>query len=436
MKKIGIILIAGLMLMSIVFGGGIVTNSNQSAEYMRTLNRNASTGLDAAYYNPAGLTQLADGFYAYVSNQTIFQTRTIESSSAALSQVGFPLHNEYVGETTVLLYPNIYLIHKMDKLAFAGGLTVIGGGGTATYDDGLASFEALSVGLANAGLGGLDLGVLGYDLDAEFDGASTYLGFQGEVAYEVNEMISVAVGARYVTATNVYEGTLSSVSFDTYSLTYGVQGPTVPYDDVEVDVEQTGTAITPIIGLNLIPAEGVNIGFRYEHLTPLELENSTTTDGTGMFADGAKTQADLPATVAAGVSFQASDAVSVEGSLTYYMNTGADWDGREDNVENGFEAGAALAFAASDVLTVSGGVLYTSSGAQDDYQTDQSYSLDAFSVAAGVEYKVNDSMTVNVGVFDAIYSEGERAASAAYPIMDTFNKTSLGVAIGIGYRIK
>jgi long-chain fatty acid transport protein len=432
MKKTGIILIAGLILMSIVFGGGIVTNTNQSAEFLRTLNRNASTGLDAAYYNPAGLTQLDDGFYAYVSNQTIFQTRTIKSSSAALSALGFPLHDEYVGETTVPFYPNIYLIHKMDKLAFAGGLTVIGGGGTATYDDGLASFEALALGKAASGLANYGVGPSGYAIDAEFDGSSTYLGFQGEIAYAVNEMVSLAVGARFVTATNKYEGCLDAV-FDVFPP--DIIGPVFPYL-VEVDVEQTGTAITPIFGLNLIPTEGVNIGFRYEHLTPLELENNTTEDGTGLFSDGEKTQADMPAMVAAGVSYQASDAVSVEGSLTYYMNTGADWDGREDDVENGYEAGAALEFAVSDVLAVSGGVLYSVSGAQDEYQTDQSYSLDSFSVAAGVEYKVNDSITVNVGVFDVIYTEGERAASANYPIMDTFNKTSIGVAVGIGYRIK
>jgi long-chain fatty acid transport protein len=432
MKKTGIILIAGLILMSIVFGGGIVTNTNQSAEFLRTLNRNASTSLDAAYYNPAGLTQLDDGFYAYVSNQTIFQTRTIVSSSAALSQLGFPLHDEYVGETTVPFYPNIYLIHKMDKLAFAGGLTVIGGGGTATYDDGLASFEALALGKAASGLANFGVGPSGYAIDAEFDGSSTYLGFQGEVAYAVNDMVSVAVGARYVTATNTYEGSLDAV-FDVFPP--NIIGPEYPYL-VEVDVEQTGTAITPIVSLNLIPTEGVNIGFRYEHLTPLELENNTTEDGTGLFSDGDKTQADLPAMVAAGVSYQASDAVSVEGDFTYYLNTGADWDGREDDVENGYEAGAALEFAVSDVLTVSGGVLYTVSGPQDEYHTDQSFDLDAFTVAAGFEYKVNDSMTVNVGVIDVFYSEATRSASTAYPVDDTFNQTSYGVGIGIGYKIK
>jgi long-subunit fatty acid transport protein len=62
--------------------------------------------------------------------------------------------------------------------------------------------------------------------------------------------------------------------------------------------------------------------------------------------------------------------------------------------------------------------------------------LDSFSVAAGIEYKVNDSMTVNVGVFDVIYSEGQNSASASYPITDTYNKTSIGVAVGVGYRIK
>jgi long-chain fatty acid transport protein len=435
MKKTGIILMIGLMLMSVVFGGGIVTNTNQSAEFMRTLNRNASLGLDAAYYNPAGLTQLGDGFYAYVSNQTIFQTRTIESSSSALSPLGFPLHDEYVGETMVPFYPNIYLIHKMDNLAIAGGLTVIGGGGTATYDDGLASFEALALDKAATGLGYYNLGPSGYAIDAEFDGASTYLGFQGEVAYAVNEMVSLAVGARYVMATNKYEGSLDAV-FDVYPPDNQILGPVFPYL-VEVDVEQTGTAVTPFFGLNLIPTEGVNIGFRYEHLTSLELENNTTEDGTGMFPDGAKTQADIPAMVAAGVSYQASDAVSVEGDFTYYLNTGADWEeDREDHVDNGYEAGAALEFAVSDVLSVSGGVLYSVSGAKDEYQTDRSYSLDSFSIAAGVEYDINDSMTLNVGVFDVIYTEGERSASAVYPVMDTFNKTSYGVGIGIGYKIK
>ena len=79
MKKM--MISALLLLFAIqVFGGGMVTNSNQSAEYMRTMNRNASLELDAVYFNPAAVAGFGDGMHLYVSNQTILQTRTIESA--------------------------------------------------------------------------------------------------------------------------------------------------------------------------------------------------------------------------------------------------------------------------------------------------------------------------------------------------------------------
>jgi len=410
-----------------------VTNTNQSADFLRTLNRNASTDLDAAYYNPAGLVMLDDGFYLYVSNQTIFQTRTIESSSAALAPLGFPLHDEYVGDTQVPLYPNVYLTYKMDKLAVSGGFTVIGGGGSATYDDGLASFEALAIGFASAGLGAFGLGVGGYDLDAEFEGSSAYLGFQGSVAYAINEMISVAAGARYVMATNTYTGSLKSVVFNVVPAT--VIGPLFPYDDVAVDVEQTATGFAPIVSVNLTPSEGVNVALRYEGQTALEFENETKEDGTGSFPDGMKFNDDIPAMIAAGVGYQATEELKAEASFTYYMNTSADWEGLEDHADNGYEAGLALEYAINEQLSASAGFLYSVGGAKDTYQTDQSFSLDSYSLAGGIKYQVNESMSLSLGVFDVFYTEGESAATAMYPVDNTYNKTSIGVAIGLGYAV-
>jgi long-chain fatty acid transport protein len=433
MNKKMTVLIAGLVLVGLIFGGGIVTNTNQSAEFLRTLNRNASTDLDAAYYNPAGLVELADGFYLYVSNQSIFQTRTIKSSSAAMAPLGFPLHDEYVGDTQVPFYPNVYLTYKMDKLAVSGGLTVIGGGGSATYDDGLASFEALAIGFASAGLGTFGLGVGGYSLDAEFEGSSVYLGFQGTLAYAINEMISVAAGARYVMATNTYTGTLSSVVFDVVPAT--VIGPQFPYDDVEVDVDQTATGFAPIVSVNLTPSEGVNVALRYEGQTALEFENETKEDGTGSFADGEKFNDDIPAMIAAGAAYQVNDALKAEASFTYYMNTSADWEGREDETDNGYEAGVAFEYAINEQLSVSAGFLYSVSGAKDTYHTDQSFSLDSYSLAGGIKYQINESMQLNLGVFDVFYTEGESAATAMYPVDNTYDKTSIGFAIGVGYAV-
>ncbi len=52
------LLFTGLICPVVVQAGGIVTNSNQSAAYVRMLARDASTSIDAVYYNPAGLTKL------------------------------------------------------------------------------------------------------------------------------------------------------------------------------------------------------------------------------------------------------------------------------------------------------------------------------------------------------------------------------------------
>ena len=56
-----------------LLAGGIVTNTNQSAQFIRTMSRNASTDIDAVYFNPAGLVRMDDGFHFALHNQTIFQ---------------------------------------------------------------------------------------------------------------------------------------------------------------------------------------------------------------------------------------------------------------------------------------------------------------------------------------------------------------------------
>ena len=44
------------------FAGGLLTNTNQSAQFVRMLSRNASTQIDAVYFNPAGLIKLENGW--------------------------------------------------------------------------------------------------------------------------------------------------------------------------------------------------------------------------------------------------------------------------------------------------------------------------------------------------------------------------------------
>ncbi len=133
--------IAAVVMTGSLFAGGLVTNTNQSALFTRLQSRNASTVIDAVYYNPAGLTKLEDGFHFSLNNQTIGQTKTITTTYPYLA--GSPV--EYVGTVSAPVFPSVYAAFKTGKMAFSAGFNPIGGGGGAKYDNGLPSFE-MSIG--------------------------------------------------------------------------------------------------------------------------------------------------------------------------------------------------------------------------------------------------------------------------------------------------
>ena len=203
MKIRRVLLCIVLLVSGTVLAGGLVTNTNQSAAWVRTLNRNASTDVDAVYYNPAGLTKLfEDGLFLDVSNQTIWQTKTVTNDTPTLN------NHEFVGKVFAPVFPSAYVAYKMDKLVLSGGFMPIGGGGSAKFEKGLPSFEVPVSGLKTSLAG---IGVTDYKLDINFEGSSIYYGVQGGVSYKINEIFSVFGGARYVMASNSYTGYLKNI---------------------------------------------------------------------------------------------------------------------------------------------------------------------------------------------------------------------------------
>ncbi len=208
MKKITFFA-AFFMLAVSVFAGGLLTNTNQSAQFIRMMSRNASTDVDAVYFNPAGLTSLKNGWHFAVYNQTIFQTKPVDSE--------FPLLNDgyYEGVVKVPVFPTAFGVYKMDNWAFSIGIGPNAGGGAATYDRGLPSFE-IPITKVVPGLAGLTqinpaLKVSGYDADLSFDGSSVFWGIQLGATYKLSDMFSVYGGVRYLPSKNVYNGTISNI---------------------------------------------------------------------------------------------------------------------------------------------------------------------------------------------------------------------------------
>lgn len=203
MKRTLPVALALLMFATLSFAGGIVTNTNQSAAYVRMLARDASTGIDAVYFNPAGLTLLKKGFHLSVSNQSIWQDRTIKSDYPYLN------NGEYKGKVTAPLFPSLYAAYKLDRLAFSFGFNPVGGGGGAVFDKGLPSFE-YSISDLVPSLQAIGQQVTGYKTDIYFEGKSVYWGAQLGVSAEVNDNVSVFAGLRFVAASTSYIGHLKS----------------------------------------------------------------------------------------------------------------------------------------------------------------------------------------------------------------------------------
>jgi long-chain fatty acid transport protein len=437
MKRTSTIGLAILLMTSIALAG-LVTNTNQSAEYIRTLNRNASTCVDAAYYNPAGLTKLPEGFHFAISNQSIFQTKEIDSDLSTLNS------GSYTGDVKAMVFPDVHVAYNMGNIAFSGSFMPIGGGGGAEYSTGLPSFEYGYAGLVGLPAAALNPAlspygtITGYSADAEFSGSSVYFAGQVNAAYAINDMISVAVGGRYIMANNTYEGSISGVALHTTS-TMDLTAPTIPtLADITVDATASGTGMTGLVGVNIAPMEELNIGIRFELAAPLVLTNENDDPAAVLYVDGVETNSDMPSMLGLGASYMAMPNLKTELSMNYFMNTSANWDGAEDETENGFDVGAGVEYGISDALSASAGFLYSKSGALEGYRSDASLNLDATAVGLGVGYKLSDNLALNVGGLVTFYTEATKTMPAVTNTMvpvETYNQSTFLFAIGIKYSL-
>ncbi len=444
MKKV--LLAATLLLFCIPLGfATIITNTNQSTHYLRLLARNASTDIDAVYYNPAGLTQLDDGFHIAVHNQTIWQEKTVVNAFPFLNQ------SEYMGEVDVPFFPSVFVVYKKEKLALSFGFGPNSGGGTADFASGLPSFT-VPISQIPPLVTFLGVPTSGYQADVAFNGKSVYYGFQLNVSYALSDMISAAGGVRYIYAENTYEGHIKNILINPLHPLLNPTGDYIsasqfftligqPYyaalvSDKIVDAKQTATGFTPIVGLFIKPAEELNIGIRYEFNTSLEFENDTTQDDVGLFPDGEKTQNDIPGILSLGLEYSLMPELRVMVSYHMFFDKSADWEGREDLVDsNSYDIGIGLEYDLTDTILISGGYLYTKVGLSEDYLNDLSYELDSSAFGFGGRIAVTPELDLDLGVIYVNYLDDSK--NILYPDFGVFNetykKTSYAFSVGLGY---
>ena len=221
------------------FAGGILTNTNQSVNFLRNPARDAAIGLDGVYSNPAGVAFLEDGLHLGFNWQYAHQTRTITSTNPlfALGAKNNGLTTkEFEGVANAPFIPSLQAAYNKNNWSFQFNFSVPGGGGKCEFDKGIGSFETVVGAIANkliatsnqlngalGQFGASVPNVTGYDVDGYMKGQQFYFGFQLGAARKINEHLSVYAGLRLLYGTASYEARLNNIR-----VMNGAEGMTLP----------------------------------------------------------------------------------------------------------------------------------------------------------------------------------------------------------------
>jgi long-subunit fatty acid transport protein len=216
----------------------------------------------------------------------------------------------------------------------------------------------------------------------------------------------------------------------------------VATQDRAVDVEETGTGYTPIISVNFSPSAKLNIAAKYEFKTNLDLTTKVIDNKSGgIFTDGEKVVADMPAMLAIGVDYKATEKLMLSGSMNYYWDKNVDYDGSDiaphtPMIDNNFsEYALGIQYGLTEKMRISAGWLTTFTGVNDDYQTDLNYDLNTNTFGAGIGYRISPLIDLNLGAQYTFYKEGTKEFTYnSNPVTETYNKKTWLVGVGLDFH--
>ena len=146
MYKVKIISVAVfLATTTTALAGGILTNTNQSVDFLKNPARDAAIGLDGVYSNPAGVVFMPEGFHLAINWQYAHQTRTINSTNPifALGKKNDGKSSKvFEGIADAPFIPSIQAAYNKGDLSLQFNFSIPGGGGVCEFDNGLGSFES------------------------------------------------------------------------------------------------------------------------------------------------------------------------------------------------------------------------------------------------------------------------------------------------------
>ncbi len=475
MKKAVVFFIASFTAAA-VFAGGIENKTNMSTGYLRNPSRNTeSSRPDAAFYNIAGTGFLQDGLYIEAGNQFIFKKymNEMNCNTPAVNAV-IADGTEYADNTTVVLYPDVDIVFKKSNFSVFANFGIYAGGGKLRYNNGTAAtalaflgkaseYKAnakslaetaqalgaqaaatLALGTAEGTANAQALGALaaeardGAQLAASVASAMlsaannhsleinaiTY-GEQIGLAYNFRDFISVSAAVRFLEGTQDLK--LLSSDFET------VLGA----GNDEVSCVSTAFGVSPVFGVHVKPFEGFDVSAQVQVRTTMEYEvddvkgtKVASQIGTGIY-DGKTYNSDIPTVLNIGTGYQIDDATYVSASFNYYFNKNAKCNSilGTNDYDDSFEIAAGVDYRVCDALSVSCGAAYGKQGVTNDSNNIFNPILDSFQAAFGTEISFTPFATLTSGVTYVKYFESDYFVSKTY--QTELNKNLVMMSVGL-----
>ena len=455
MKKI-VLTFAALAATATSFAGGLLTNTNQHAAFLRNPSRQAIIGIEGVYTNPAGVAFMPQGFHLGVTWQAALQKRQMNVTNDLYKyNVNNPSSTRlFEGEATAPVIPSIQAAYVInDKWSVSANFAVAGGGGKCEFGQGLPMFEELiggsvapailnslvANGMAPAGA------PLAYTMNQNLTGEQYVYGLQLGATYKVTENISVYGGVRGILANCAYEGAITNFTvmgkpannftagFEAASMKYAADAQAaaqagdmaaaaqyaelakgagsvalVTKEDLVLDCKQDGIGFQPIIGANFKFGK-LNIGAKYEFRAKIELENeSKNSDNVNQafaqYADGNKVRSDIPALFTVGAQYEVTDNIRAMAGFNYYFDKDAKGSATAVS-DDTYEITLGAEWDINEKWTVGLGGQRTQYGFADTDMTDTSFNISSYGLCVGGAYKFSEKLKLNFGYMHSFYDD-------------------------------
>ncbi|WP_300621245.1 OmpP1/FadL family transporter [uncultured Fusobacterium sp.] len=440
-KRLGLLALAAV-LSSSAYSASIDHIQTYTPEYLGNQAQNGMINNASVYYNPAGLVHLQNGTYFHAGIEL------------AVGEEKMNYNGQELKADLLQPIPNFALYKVEDDSALFWTFGGIAGGGDLEYKDGVPGTAVISDIVNNSSLSKMLGGKITTEKSSA-EGKNIYAQTTLGKTWKVDDKLSLSVAGRVVYGVRKLKGDIQ------------VDGsPVLDYykqNRATLDSERTAWGYGAQFGVNYKATEKLNLAMRYDSRVKMNFKAKASERkvelsklGVGLsdlgfstfypeYADGTKSRRDLPAILAAGMSYKVTDNWIVALSGNYYFNKDAKMDRTkpesilgskvvEAKYDNGWELAVGTEYRLSSKWAVLGSINYADTGAKVSSYDDVEYALNSVTLGTGLKYNPDETTEWVFTVAHFFYDEEKGHYDSKYGgLVDnpTYDKSI--TAFGVSY---